>query len=266
MTAQSSYHKTTSQNKHLSHLCLFGNLGHCLDTNNWEVSLGCFTGEHDTVRPVQDGICYVARLSPGRPGLLHHGLEHLGGADDGLSSTVALGDHRLLRDEHLLCWDLNPHIPTGHHQSLTASNDLGEVLDALLVFNLGNHPDVLPLLAQHIADLLDTVGIPDEGGKDHVNALLHPEQQIRLVLLRDGGQVSVGAWQVAALLGAKVSIILNHANEVVTANLSALDRDEAVVDEKPLADLHHLGDVLVVKPEDLRGTLLFERVICCDLD
>ena len=135
------------EKKKLSHLCLFGNLGHRLDTNNGEVSLGSFTREHDTVRPVQDGICHVARLSPGRPGLLHHGLEHLGGADDGLSSTVALGDHRLLRDEHLLCWDLNPHIPTGHHQSLTASNDLGEVLDALLVLNLGNHPDVLPLLA-----------------------------------------------------------------------------------------------------------------------
>merc|ERR1719458_1464819 len=63
-----------------------------------------------------------------------------------------------------------------------------------------------------------------------------------------------------------ISIILNHANEVVTANLGALDRNEAVVDEKPLADLHHLGDVLVVEPEDLRGTLLLERVICCDLD
>merc|ERR1719158_2032305 len=92
------------------------------------------------------------------------------------SSPVALCNHRLLRDEHLLCWDLNTHIPAGHHQSLTASDDLGEVLDALLVLNLGNHPDVLPLLAQHIADLLDTIGIPDEGGKDHINSLLHTEQ------------------------------------------------------------------------------------------
>merc|ERR1711928_244422 len=74
---------------------------------------------------------------------------------------------------------------------------IGEVLDALLVLDLGDHPDVLPLLTEHVADLLDSVGVPDEGGEDHVNALLDSKQQVRLVLLRDGREVGVGARQVA---------------------------------------------------------------------
>ena len=38
-------------------------------------------------------------------GLLDHGLEHLGGAEDGHAKLIALGGHLFLGD--LLCGDLN---------------------------------------------------------------------------------------------------------------------------------------------------------------
>ena len=38
----------------------------------------------------------------GVPGLLDHGFEHLGGADDGLAEHVALSKHLFPRDQHLL--------------------------------------------------------------------------------------------------------------------------------------------------------------------
>ena len=49
-------------------------------------------------------------------------------------------------------------------------------------------------------DLLDSSSITDEGGKDHVDALLDAEEEVHLVLLGHGRQVCVGSGQVATLL------------------------------------------------------------------
>jgi hypothetical protein len=64
-------------------------------------------------------------------------------------------------------------------------------------------------------DLLDSSSITDEGGEDHVDTLLHAEEEVHLVLLGHGRQVRVGSGQVATLLGSKVAAILDLTNDVV---------------------------------------------------
>ena len=44
------------------------------------------------------------------------------------------------------------------------------------------------------------------------------------------------------------------------------DRDEAVIDEDALFHFHHLGDVLVVHPQNVGGALLHVGIVCGDLD
>ena len=59
--------------------------------------------------------------------------------------------------------------------------------------------------------------VSDEGGEDHVDALLHPEQKVHFVLLGNGRKVGVGARKVAAFPGAEVAAVLDLADdEVVT--------------------------------------------------
>ena len=65
-------------------LRLPGEAAHGADAVERVVTLGSLPGQHDAVRSVQDGVGDVRSLGAGRTGLLHHGLEHLGGADDGL--------------------------------------------------------------------------------------------------------------------------------------------------------------------------------------
>lgn len=43
------------------------------------IALGCLSGQHDAVGPIQDSIGHVAALSPCGPGLLDHALQHLQG-------------------------------------------------------------------------------------------------------------------------------------------------------------------------------------------
>merc|ERR1712126_245562 len=70
------------------------------------------------------------------------------------------------------------HVSSGHHGASAGLDDLRQILDSLLVLNLGNDPDVLALLSQDVLDLLNSVSVPDEGGKDHVDPLLDTKQQI----------------------------------------------------------------------------------------
>merc|ERR1719192_1101072 len=119
----------------------------------------------------------------------------------GIAKPVALRDHLLLGDEDLLSGDLNSHVASGHHAALPLLDDLGKVLDSLLVLDLGDNQDLLPLLPEDVFDLPDPVGIPDEGSEDHVDTLLNSKQQIRFVLLGDGGKVGVCSRQVAVEQG-----------------------------------------------------------------
>ena len=53
---------------------------------------------------------------------------------------------------------------------------------------------------------------------------------------------------------------------MIICNLLADNRDEAVIDEQPLAGGDDLADVLVVNPETVSCALLLELVISGDLD
>jgi len=94
----------------------------------------------------------------------------------------------------------------------------------------------------NLADVSDAVAAADERGEDHVDAVVDAEQQVLLVLLGDGGQVDGRAGQVAALLAAQQSAVLDRALEEVRSLLGHLQRDQAVVDVHELAHVHHLRD------------------------
>ncbi len=138
---------------------------------------------------------------------------------DSLTDLIALCNYLLLGNEDLLRWNLNPHVTPGHHDAIGLRDDLVDVVDSLLVLNLGDDEDVLSLFPENPPDLLDARRIADKGGKDHVDVLLHPKEQVALVLLRDRRKIRVGSWQVAALLRSEVAAVLNLADDIVRADL-----------------------------------------------
>jgi hypothetical protein len=71
-------------------LGLTAQAGHGLDTLKGVVALGSLTGQHDTIGTIQDGIGHIGTLSTGTSGLLHHGLQHLCGANDRFASLRSI--------------------------------------------------------------------------------------------------------------------------------------------------------------------------------
>lgn len=112
-----------------------------------------------------------------------HRLEHLGSADDRLARQVAFGDHHLLGDEDLSARDFNTQVTASNHDTVCDLQDLVKVLDALVVLDLADDPDVLSFHAQHLADLTDIICATNKRCKDHIDIVLDAKQQVLLVLL-----------------------------------------------------------------------------------
>mmetsp|Transcript_1935 Transcript_1935/g.4805 ORF Transcript_1935/g.4805 Transcript_1935/m.4805 type:complete len:312 (+) Transcript_1935:74-1009(+) len=111
--------------------------------------------EHDAVRAVEHRVRDIARLRARGPRQPGHGLEHLRGGDHRLTHQVAPANHHLLRQEHLLRWDFHAQVSTRHHDAVARLNDRVEVLEALLILNLGDDLNGAPADAQGLPDKLD---------------------------------------------------------------------------------------------------------------
>lgn len=230
-------------------------------------TLGRLTRKHDAVGAIGDGVANVANLSTGSTGVLDHGLEHLGGTDDGLASQVAHGNQLLLGSKHLGGGNLDTEITTGNHDTVGGTENLGKVVQTLAVLDLGNNLNVLALLPEHLADVVNVLGTTDEGGEDHVDIVLDTKQEIGLVLLGQSRQVDIGVGQVDTLLGGDEAVVAGAGfDSLVVLDAQDIKGEDTVVDVDDTAGLDDLGDVLVVDvPSSYRQYLGKSDVRCIRL-
>ena len=174
-----------------------GALAHDGDGVDWVVTSSGLTGEHDAISSIEDGVGDVRCFGTGGAGSLAHRFEHLRSSDDWLGCDVSLFDHPLLGDEDLLGWDLHTKITSSDHDTVGGGEDLIVVVESFLVLDLGDNLNVSASWSKNIADSLDILSLSDEGGCDHVDALLDSEvDKVDLVLLSEGWEVNDGSWEV----------------------------------------------------------------------
>ena len=203
----------------------------------------CLAGEHDGGGSVVDGVGHVGDLRPGGAGILHHRVQHLCGCDDRLAGGHALGDHVLLDDGNLCEVDLHAHIPPGHHDAVRHGQDLRQVADPLLVFNLGDDLDGGVCLIQQAADLPHVVRRADEAGGDEVKALFHAEEDVLPVPLAHVGHGQADARHIDALVVFHGPVVFHPAADVRRCGLQHRQAHQAVVQQDGVAGLHVPGQV-----------------------
>ena len=182
-------------------LGLFGDAHHGLQGLYRVLARGGLAGEHDAAGAVVNGVGHVGGLGPGGTGVLHHGVQHLGGGDHLLARQIRLLDQFLLQHGHVLQGDLHAHVAPGHHDAVHHPEDLVDVLHALHVLNLGDDVHgVAVVLFQNVADLQDVLGGAGKGGGDVVEAVFDAEDDVGAVLLADKGHGQLGAGHVDALV------------------------------------------------------------------
>ncbi len=117
----------------------------------------------------------------------------------------------------------------------------------LLVLDLRNDLNFLTLATEDASNMLDVVSSSDEGGKDHVHAILDTKLQVGLIFLRKGWEIDIGSWKVDALPGGDLAVVESFdAQRLVVDNLEDFERLNTIVDVDQLASTNDFGDVLVV--------------------
>ncbi len=218
--------------------------GHHGDGFDGVLAGGGLAGEHDGVGAVVDGVGYVGGLGAGGARVLDHGLEHLGGGDDGLAVLGGAADDVLLDGGDLFGRDLDAEIAAGDHDGVGDFEDAVEVLDGLGLFELGDDPGVGLEGGEAAFDVADVVGGADEGDGDGVDALSDGEDQILLVFLGERGDLDGDAGEIDALVLAEHAAVDDDAGDVGAFDLLDAEFDEAVGEEDAGAGLEVFGEGL----------------------
>ena len=210
-------------------------------------TLGSLSRQHHTVSTIGNSVSDVTDFGTGWAGVVDHGFEHLGSANDGLACDVAHGYHLFLGSKYLSGRNLNTQITSSNHDTIGFLQNLLEVVDALSVLDLGYDLDVLAVLTKDLTDGLDILSTADEGSKDHVNIILDTKSEIVLIFFGQGGQIDVGVGEVDTLLGRNLAIVTRSDTDgLIINNLENVKCKDTIVDVDDTSRLDDLGDVLII--------------------
>jgi len=124
----------------------------------------------------------------------------MGSGDGRLAEHVGHLDDALLIDRHQLRRNLNAQVASGDHDAVRCFQDGLQIVEAFLVFNLGDDLNLrFALFNQDLADRIDIFRAAHEGCGDEVHIILAAEAQIALVLGGHERHGQLDARAVAAL-------------------------------------------------------------------
>mmetsp|Transcript_2739 Transcript_2739/g.6542 ORF Transcript_2739/g.6542 Transcript_2739/m.6542 type:complete len:522 (-) Transcript_2739:100-1665(-) len=163
-------------------------------------SVGGFSGKHDGIGSVKNGVGDIGTLGTGRARVCDHGFEHLRGGDNGFSDDVGLSDHHLLGQENLLGRDLHTKISTGDHDTIGDLQDFVIVFETFLVLDLADDLDSLVLGSKDFTNLENIGSLAHEGGSDEIDFIGDtPFGNVGNILLGQSGEVDDNTGQVHVL-------------------------------------------------------------------
>ena len=233
--------------------CL-GDPGHGLYGFQGICAAGSLAREHDGGCSVIDGIGNVRCLGAGRAGIVHHGIQHLGGGDNDLAAHFGQVNDVFLIDRNFLQGDFDTEVSAGDHDAVGDIEDLTDIVDALGALNLGNdlHPAVVSL--EDLADLKDIIGSSGKGSRDIFVTQFASEFNIRPVLFTDKRHGQVSVRYIDALVVGDRSAVDN--GTVYLRFRDAVDPqfDQAVVDQDHSALGDIFGQIFVADRRALRSS------------
>ncbi|VFS75162.1 Uncharacterised protein [Kluyvera cryocrescens] len=156
-----------------------------------------------------------------------------------------------LSEDNFFNWDFNAHIATSNHDAVRRFEDFVEVVQAFLVFDLGDDLDVFAAVGfQVLTDLNHVRTFTDKGRSNEVNALLATEDQILFVFLSQSWQRNRNAWQVNAFVFAQVTVVQHFTDNFVTFDSGNFHADQTIVNQNGVAYGQVSGEAFIGDSND----------------
>lgn len=218
---------------------------HDLDGFDRVFSDAGFTGKHDGVGAVDDGVCDVARFGARGPGVVDHRVEHLGRDDDGLRVALGEFDGALLDDRDLFEGHFDAEVAAGDHDAVECGDDVVDVVDGLGFFHLGDDGEVAAFFGHDAVDVFDVASAADEGERDDVGSGAQGPAEVGFVLVGEGGDGDGDSGEVEALVVGDHAAFDDAGADAGSVDCGDFEGDFAVVDEDAFAGGDVLGEAVV---------------------
>ncbi|CAH3308914.1 hypothetical protein AH0328V1_2698, partial [Enterobacter cloacae] len=155
-------------------------------------------------------------------------------------------DHHLLREDHFFNRDFNAQVATRYHDTVRRFEDFVEVVQAFLVFDLGDDLDVLAAVRfQVLTDLNHVRTFTDKGGSNEVHALFAAEDQVLFVFFSQRWQSNGHTRQVDAFVFAQIAVVQHFTDNFVTFDSGHFHADQAVIYQHGVANRQVAGEAFV---------------------
>ena len=195
-----------------------------------------FTGKHDCTCSLIDRVGNVCGLCTCRTRVFDHGIQHLSSCDNLFSSSVYFGNDILLDNRNILKRDFNTHVTTGDHDTVSYLNDAVDVVNTLLVLDLGDDLDVLStVFLKDITDFFDIGCCSGERSGNEIIAFFDTKQDIVVILRADEWHVYFYTRKVDTFLIAENTTVYYFTDNVLTFDLLNFKSDQTVIDQNAVA-------------------------------
>ena len=107
----------------------------------------------------------------------------------GLPARLHFSNHLFLNERHFFSRNFYAEVAAGNHQAVGNLKNFIQVVDALLVLDLGDDLDVACIVPlKQLTDFQNVARFAHERSGDEINALLDPEYDVIRILLRNARQ------------------------------------------------------------------------------
>ena len=170
-------------------LDLAGHAGHRLNRLHGIVAHGGLVAQHHGVHALVNGARHVAHLGARRTRTLDHRIEHLRGDNHRALRANALLDDAPLGVGNRFGRKLHAQVAARHHNAVRRLDDLVDVVESLLIFDLRNDLDFAAVGIENLLHGLYVLGAAHERVCDEIDVVLHGPLDEAAVLLRHRRQV-----------------------------------------------------------------------------
>ena len=211
-------------------LCTSCNLIHSAYSLYRVITHSCLTRKHDCGCAIVYCVCYVSSFRTCWPWVMNHRIKHLGRCDNELTLRIGLLNDHLLKGRNLFHRDLNTHVSTSYHDTISSLDNRIDVINTLIILNLSKDTDIISaVLMKKLADLIDICCSTSEGCSDEIESLLHTEDQIRTILRGDVRHRQIYIRYIHTLFVRDVSTILNDTVDIWAINALNLKLNQTII-------------------------------------
>ena len=209
-------------------------------------SLRRLAAEHHGIGLLEDGVRHIGDFRAGGNGVRDHALEHVGGDDDGTAKLDALLDDAALDDREFLHLAFDAEIAPGDHDRVGGADDVLDIADSILVFDLGDRARVRAEAAQHAFEFQNIRRLAAKTQSHKIHADLDAEFDVLEVLGGERREVDLHAREVDVAAGAEVALSEELALHAVGVFFQHLHVDHAVVHQHDIAHMNVVHETVVV--------------------